>query len=162
MTICPTSAWTESCLLFHRETDADGNCTEAKRDPIPELLKPYFRRKSGVVEFDANTYPEMRIYQNEKLVDCCFLCTPESLQILVDYFGSNISLENPPVSPEQEHHDEDNPLKRPLVATIRNVQYDNALSFCVMMSDQLKLLSPPTLVNDVYKKLTSIAEKYLS
>ncbi len=152
-------------VKLHRETDANGDLVEAKRAPVPALLKRYFRRKkSGVYEFDAiqyaNTYPEMRIYQNENLVDCRFLCAPESLQILVDYFGENISLEKQPVSKEQENPDGDAPFESRLVATVKNVQYDNALGFCVMMSDQLKLVSPPELVDDVYKKLTGIAEKY--
>ena len=152
-------------VKLHRETDANGDCIEAKRAPVPALLKRYFhKRKSGVVEFDAiqytNTYPEMRIYQNENLVDCRFLCAPESLQILVDYFGEDILLEKQPVSPEQEDPDGESPFKSPLIATVKNVQYDNALGFCVMMSDQLKLISPPELVDDVYKKLIGIAEKY--
>lgn len=136
-------------VRIRKITDKDGNLISAKRDDVPKLLDPYFKGSGGAKEFDAtryaNTYPDMRIYAAENRVNCRFAYTPTSLQILIDYFGAKDlrRLKDP----------ED-------CIRVRNVQYENALGFCVMMADHLKLLYPPELVEDVRKKLSSIVEKY--
>ncbi len=46
-------------------------------------------------------------------------------------------------------------------AEVKNVQYDNALGFCVMFSDQLTVLSPQCLIDDLTNKLRSALGKYV-
>lgn len=71
-------------------------------------------------------------------------------QILIDYFGE----ENIRYQKQKQENAPDGFIR------VRNIQYENALGFCVMMSDQLTLLSPPNLVSKVHEKLSAIVKKY--
>lgn len=138
-------------VQLRTETNEKGETVPVKRAAVPELLIPFFKGSGNAKEFDAtryaNTYPEMRIYENKQMVTCRFAYTPTSLQILTDYFGAkDLRWEK---GPEE-------------CIRVRNVQYENALGFCVMMADHLTLLSPPELVADVRRKLSSIVKKYES
>lgn len=144
----------------HTELHPDGTKSEIHRNKIPPMLQPYFKkRKNHPPVFDAiayaNTYPEMKIYNDNHLISCTFECTPLSLQILIDYFGTDIKLKPSPLS----HEDSDTMY---FAAEVRNVQYDNALGFCIMFCDQLTLLSPSELINDVSTRLHNVLEKYTS
>ncbi len=136
-------------VQIHEKVDKNGESIPVARETVPALLQPYFKGSGRTREFDAtryaNTYPEMRIYGEENRITCRFAYTPTSLQILIDYFGvKNL---------RREYEPED-------CIRVRNVQYENALGFCVMMVDHLTLLSPPELVEDVRRKLSAIAKKY--
>lgn len=136
-------------VQVHTRDGEDGALLPAARDAVPALLRPYFKGSGRAKEFDAtryaNTYPDMRIYGEENRITCRFAYTPTSLQILIDSFGAkNLQREDAPAD----------------CIRVRNVQYENALGFCVRMADQLTLLSPPELVEDVRRKLSAIAKKY--
>ena len=106
----------------------------------------------------------MKIYNRDNRIDCVFECTPMSLQILVDYFGTDIRLKPSPIKHKIDC-EQNNPPAAQVVyyaAEVKNVQYDNALGFSVMFSDQLTVLSPQCLIDDLTGKLRSALGKYAS
>ncbi|MBO4899142.1 MAG: WYL domain-containing protein [Lachnospiraceae bacterium] len=146
--------------------DKDGNITEKvyKRRPIPPTLAPFFHRKNGVLEFDAikytNTYPAMKIYGEQDLVDCHFECTTITLQILIDHFGNKIKLKETPIAHPEEELDVNGNPKNYIKATVLGVQRENAIDFAVEHSNTLTLIDPPELVDEVRNKIKEIYEKY--
>lgn len=149
----------------HTTINPDGTKELIKRNEIPTELHPYFHHANNHVPiFDAiayaNAYPEMKIYNQTNKIDCIFECTPMSLQILVDYFGTDIKLK--PSSIEHDTSDENcvAPQNIYYSAEVKGIQYDNALGFCVMFSDQLTLLSPQNLIDDLTQKLQGALNKY--
>lgn len=144
-----------------RKTE-NGELEEVKRAPIPNSLKAFFDRKTHT--FDsvkyANTYPGMKIYDNDNKIDVVFECTSISLQILIDYFGPNIRLSNSPIQHAKDELDYNGKEQKFLAAKIKDVQYDNAFRFAIAQSEYLTLLGPDDLVKDVADKLQDIADKY--
>ena len=141
-------------VLPHTESNKDGTRSEIPRHAIPPTLRPYFKKvRNHPPVFDAiayaNTYPEMKIYNSDHRINCTFECTPLSLQILIDYFGTNIRLKPSPLP----HEDATTSY---FAAEVRGIQYDNALSFCIMFCEQLTLLSPTELRDDVRGRLQKV------
>ena len=137
-----------------------------RRNKIPPTLLPFFHRQKKLMVFDAisytNTYPDMKIYGERDLVECCFECTTLSLQILIDNFGHDFRLgESPIPHPENETEINGKP-KRFLTATISGIQRECAIDFAVLHSGSLTLLSPSDLVDEVIKRLRNTFEKYKS
>lgn len=149
----------------HTEKNKDGIKSEIKRKKIPQTLQPYFKRtRNGLLVFDAikyaNTFPEMKIYSESHLVDCVFECTSASLQILIDYFGTDIKLKPSPIKHDPAEVDrKGNPIAY-FAAEVKNVQYENALSFSIMLSERITLLAPASLVDDVRSKFEEILDRY--
>ena len=104
----------------------------------------------------------MKIYQNKNLVDCCFECTTLSLQILIDNFGPDIKLAPSPIKHSDQELDYNGKPQTFLAATIKDIQYDNALRFCIEQSQYLTLLKPENLVADVKDTLHQIVNRYES
>ncbi|MCR5236393.1 MAG: WYL domain-containing protein [Lachnospiraceae bacterium] len=146
--------------------DKNGNviCIPEKRNRIPDTLTPFFHRRGKLKVFDAiaytNTYPDMKIYGRQDLVECCFECTTISIQILIDNFGSNIRLGETPISHSVDDVDINGRPKRYLTATVSGIQRENAIEFAVVHSDSLTLLAPSDIVNEVRRRLKEIYEKY--
>lgn len=142
----------------------NGEKKEAPRFPVPPILKKYFKTENGKSYFDAiayaNTYPGMKIFNEADPVTCVFDCDTIALQILVDNFGPDIRLSE---SVEPHTPDEVDTAGRPkcfLTATIRGIQRDNALLFCIEHADYIKLISPPDLADEVRANLRRIADEY--
>ena len=152
-------------VVPHVETDSKGYQQYVPCETLPTLLKPFFHPKKGHAPvFDAikyaNTYPGMHIFNSPHLINCCIECTPASLQILIDYFGSDLRLKDSPIEHSPDEVDYRGRPQRFLCATITNVQFENVLRFCVQQAQYLTVLSPPELVNDVKNTLKSITERY--
>ncbi len=138
-----------------------------KREPVPERLLPFFREsetESGRYDFDylkySSVFPLMRISGQKKLITCRLECTAWSLQILIDTFGSLITVKESSV-----HHDKDeldyNGRKQTFIeAEIRNVEFENIRDFCLAHPEYITPTYPSSLVNAVKEKLTKILEKY--
>lgn len=144
--------------------DKSGNLKEEKRDPIPDVLTPFFKRTAGKLIFDgikyAGKYPDMKIYHKPDPVTCVFECTSMSLQVLVDYFGTNIHLAESTLPHSKDEVDINGKPQHFLTATINGIQRENAFLFCVEHAKYFKLLSPQTLVDDVRAELKRIAKEY--
>lgn len=136
------------------------------RNKIPPTLRPFFHRRKSESVFDSiaytNKYPDMKIYKKENLTDCCFECTNISLQILIDNFGSNITLGKTPIEHPFEELDISGKPKKYLTATIRGVQRENAIDFAVEHSNSMTLIGPDDLVEEVRTRIREIYERYNS
>lgn len=149
----------------HTEPDSKEFPNPISRKPLPPALGQFFHHKSGQTPvFDAikytNVYPGMRIYNKSNLIDCRFECTPQSLQILIDYFGPDLRLGPSPIKHNDAEVDYKGRPQKFLTATIKNIQYENALGFCIQQSQHLTLLAPQQLVDDVKASLKEISERY--
>ena len=144
--------------------DKSGETVEEKRDPIPDVLLPFFKRTDGKMVFNgikyAAKYPDMKIYHDPDPVTCVFECTSLSLQILVDYFGTNIQLAESTLPHSDDEVDHNGKPQHFLTATINGIQRENAFLFGVEHAKYLKLLSPASLVDDIRAELKRIAEEY--
>lgn len=144
----------------------DGNKEIVPRKAIPTILKPYIIHLPGKYDtFDSikyeNTHPNFVIFEEEKTIKTLsFECTPQSLSILVDAFGTNIKLDDSPVKHKETIIDRNGQPYQYLKATVKNIQYDNALLFALSHPDQITVLEPRELVEDIHKKLVNITSKY--
>lgn len=147
---------------INTEEGKDGESIPVKRKPIPEMLRPYYKREGKSRIFNsvkyANAHPSMKIYQKDDLVNCTFECTSISLQILIDYFGADIRLAESPISHDPSEVDRNGNPQHFLSATVTGVQRDCAVDFCLSHARYLKLLGPEDLVNDVIERIREIAE----
>ncbi len=138
---------------------------EVKRGEIPESLKPFYERdkESGDLIFNeikyANTYPSMAIYKSKNLTNCTFECTNWSLQILVDNFGPDLMIKKSKLPHDPSEVDYVGRRQTFLLATVKQVQYDNAMRFAINNCQYLTLVSPSNMVDEVYKVLMQSAQK---
>ena len=91
---------------------------------------------------------------------CTFECTSVSLQILIDNFGPDIRLAESSLPHNADELDFNGRPQHFLSATIKDIQYENALLFCIEHARDLKLIEPASLVNEVKTELKRIAEEY--
>ncbi|MBR1671072.1 MAG: WYL domain-containing protein [Butyrivibrio sp.] len=148
----------------HVEMQKDNTQKETKRKAIPLVLREFYEKDpEGHIFFDgikySNTYPGMAIHKHTHKTTCTFECTNWSLQMLVDNFGPNISLK-----PSERIHapsevDYNGRPQQFLLATIHNVEYDNAVRFAVERCEYLTLLSPKKMVMEVKEVLTKAANR---
>lgn len=133
-------------VRIHSIPDKNGELSEPSRQKVPASLAKYFKKnKNGVAVFDpiayTNTFPKMIYSQEEDLIDMTFECTSRQLQIIVDSFGTGISLsESKSPHKNGEHY---------LEATVHGVQYDNAKYYALAHSHILRLLEPERLVDEI-------------
>lgn len=138
-----------------------------KREPIPDVLREYFKRGSGIEKdvFQADKYvhehPGMRLYHEPQKITCEFEIIDWEIQMLVDTFGTDIKLT------ELKDKDNNNLMrtdyygrdKKLYRATVNNVQYENALAFCLTHAEYITVTKPERLVLEVKDKLTKILER---
>lgn len=138
---------------------------EVKRGEIPESLKPFYERDEAGKDLIfneikyANTYPSMAIYESRNLTSCTFECTKWSLQILVDNFGPDLMIKESNLPHDPSEVDYVGRRKTFLLATVKQVQYENAMRFAINNCQYLTLVSPSDMVNEVYKVLMQSAQK---
>lgn len=148
------------------KTEIDGDAMIALRSPIPATLKPFFSNKSGKLIFNSikytNKYPGMKVYNDPRLIDCVFECTSDSLQVLVDNFGTNVRISESPIVHSKDDLDYKGRPQSFLKVTVKDVQYDNAKRLCIELSQYFTLLEPIELLEDVTHLLDSITNRYKS
>lgn len=127
------------------------------RCKIPELLRIYYpSRNSEWFEFQAEKYlrehPGMRIYQEKNLIDCTFEMTDWELQMMVDAFGTDLTIvpKKGAVTTRVDYNGEERQL---YTVTVKKVQYENALSFALQHAEYITVREPRKLVDDVRKWL---------
>ncbi|MDD6057762.1 MAG: WYL domain-containing protein [Clostridiales bacterium] len=151
-------------VRFREEKTEDGLLEYMTYTEIPELLKPYYKKRNGCDEFDHQKYvaahPGMRIFKNERTIDCCFECTTWSLQILVDTFGQALEIHESPIPHSADELDYNGREQIYLKVTVKGVQYENAHKFCIEQHEYLTLLSPAELVEDVCTTLQESLNRY--
>ncbi|MCR5735216.1 MAG: WYL domain-containing protein [Lachnospiraceae bacterium] len=125
---------------------------EASRQKIPETLRKYYKEIRGRLIFDpivySGTFPQMIYHQEENLVDMTFECSPRNLQVLIDSFGTNISLSEVPKKKGRKTEDPDD-IDHIIRATVHSVQYENAKFYALSHAHFLKLIAPKKLVKEI-------------
>jgi len=153
-------------VTIHTIQNDKGELICPKRNKIPDSLKDFFTfvGKKTLV-FDsiayANRYPSMRINHATNLVNCTIECTPWSLQILVDTFGTNLKIEPSPIMHDSKETDYNGKPQQFLAVTVFNVQYDNMRDFCLSHPQYLTVISPGKLVTEV-KSILEASTKRLN
>lgn len=137
-----------------------GDQEPERRRPVPELLKPFWKGKRFDAKKYVHTYPSMRIFGEPRLLDCSFECTPVSLQILVDAFGTDIRVKDSPILHSGEEKNAGDRPRKYLKVEIKKVQYENARDFAVHYADSLTLLEPAELVEEVRDKIGEIRDRF--
>ena len=141
-------------VKIHCMKNENGILQEIKRRPKPKELVDYFEKdENDVVYFDAiryaNVHPKMAIHHVSRLTHCTFECTNRSLQVLVDNFGPKIKVIKSDIVHETYELDYKNRPQDFLLATIADVEYDNALRFAIMHCQYFTLISPKEMVEDL-------------
>ncbi len=139
----------------------------APRAPLPEILEPFFPKKSKreLGEFDVAkytaTYPLMRLFNEKNYISCVIECTYATLAILVDTFGSNLRIRTSDrPHTEEELLDFHGKPQTYYAVTIPRVQYDNILQLCLQQHTAITALEPAELVEDIKANLRKSLEKY--
>lgn len=151
-------------VKVHTALDENYEMHATKRAEIPESLREFYQKGSnGKIYFDgiryANTHPLMAIHKSTKLTSCTFECTNWSLQMLIDTFGPDIQIAKSNLAHEDSEVDYNGKPQEFLLATIANVQYDNAKRFAIQHCQYLTLVSPSKMVAEVKDTLEQAIAK---
>ncbi len=139
---------------------------EEEREALPNRLEDCFsqdevtRRRVFDERKYAARFPAMRISSKKNLINCVIECTPWSLQVLVDAFGSTLPVKKSRRRHEENELDYNGRAQTFLEAKIEGVEFDNIRDFCLANPEYLTPLSPPKLVSAVKEKLENILKKY--
>lgn len=133
--------------------------------PIPDTLKQFFHSPQNkqcefLVENYTATYPLMGIYDNTNYQQCLIECTPATLSILIDTFGTNISIYPSTIPHDATELDFHGKPKTFLMAKIKHVQYDNILQFCLQQHTSITAIAPSQLVEDIQQHLLDSFNRY--
>ncbi len=136
----------------------------AKRESIPSRLSEFFDSIGRDTEnFKSSkycaTFPAMRISEKENRIECKFECTSWSLQILVDAFGTDIRVGKSYITHDKNELDYNNRPQEFIVATVKDVEFENARDFCLANPEYIRPISPTKLVSAVKSKLAAAAAR---
>lgn len=128
------------------------------RCSCPLILKRYYKYGVFQPEQYVQEHPGMRIYKEKNLIDCEFELTDWEIQMMVDVFGSDLTVRRKIKEPKtrKDYNGEERLL---YTVIVRNVQYDNALSFALQHAEYITVRRPQKLVDDVRSKLEKMLEQ---
>lgn len=154
-------------VKVYTEKQKDGTRTECPRAEIPTALKRYFKKTpKGASYFDVEMYcaahPCMGIYDDTDLITCTFECTRGGLHLLIDTFGSKISIQKSPIEHSGNEVDKNGKQQEFYSVEVKNVQFENAKLFCVKNTQEITLLGPKKLVDKVQEELRASLERLMS
>ena len=145
-------------------THPDDVTQKQPRAALPEELFPFFSKKNNVLTFlpDKYTavYPLMGIYDEANRMDCHIECTADTLSILIDAFGSKISIVPSTLPHEPGEVNFHGKPQHFFMVQLKQVQYDNVKQFCLQQHTSITALHPPKLVEDIAKELKASLDKY--
>ncbi len=132
----------------------------AVREKIPERLKDFFDAEGMFddVSYGAR-FPGMRISEHSDLIDCIIECTPWSLQILVDTFGTLIEVSESRREHKKSEVDYNGREQKFLEVKIRQAEFENIRDYCLSHPEYITPVKPVRLVEAVKEKLTECLKK---
>ncbi len=133
-----------------------------KRAKRPTTLDPFFENEAPfefLPEKYTATYPLMSIYDDTNYISCQLECTIATSSILIDTFGTSLSLRASTMPHSEDEVDFHGRPQKFLIAKISKVQYDNILQFCLQQHTSITAISPPQLVEDIQKNLEKSLNK---
>ena len=114
--------------------------------------------------FDAKAYcarfPRMRISEHSNPITCRLECTPWSLQILIDTFGSVLKISESSKIHDKNELDYNGRPQTFIEVQIEQVEFENIRDFCLANPEYITPVSPRPLVNAVKEKLEKILKRY--
>ena len=145
-------------------TDPNDATNPLPRAALPASLKPFFAKKGKNIAFLPEkytaVYPLMGIYDEANRMDCHIECTADTLSILIDTFGTQVSILPSPLPHDESEVNFHGKPQRFFMAQIKQVQYDNVKQFCLQQHASITALHPRELVEDIAKDLQAAMEKY--
>ena len=143
-----------------KEDDATKN---RKREPIPDALRPFFKRMHGRVEFQAEqytaTYPLMAIFGEEDLCEAVIECKSNAIGVVIDYFGMDLRIMPPMLEHESDETDINGQAQRYVSIRLPRAQYENLRGFCLLQHSIVTVVSPERLIRDVREGLMASVVK---
>ncbi len=132
-----------------------------RRERIPQDLKrEYFEVDVFLEEKYTRRFPHMRISREARLINCVIECTPWSLQVLVDAFGTMFQVKESRKKHGEDELDYNAREQVFLEAYIKDVDFENARDFCLANPEYLTPIEPAELVDAVKEKLEYSLNKY--
>lgn len=128
---------------------------------IPSRLKQFFDNDDltfNSIEYNRH-FPMMRISRKEQLIDLEIECTSWSLQVIVDAFGSTFEVKESPCNHTEDELDYNGRPQSFIVATLKDVEYENARDFCLANPQYIRPVGPRHLVNEVKEILTEAVKR---
>ena len=130
--------------------DPDDARIPAKRNPLPDSLRPYFKGETFLQEKYTKTYPLMTIYHEINIINATLQGNDRALNILIDYLGkNNLRIISDPKDSNLEYR-----------ITV-NAQYEALVNLCAQQHSLITVISPRNLIEDVTSKLKESLEKYI-
>ncbi len=129
-------------------------------EKIPKRLKNFFDTE-GIfddVSYSAR-FPGMRISEHSNMIDCIIECTPWSLQILVDTFGTLIEVSESRREHKKNEVDYNGRKQKFLEVKIKQVEFENIRDYCLSHPEYITPVEPKELVMAVKDKLTECLKK---
>lgn len=149
-----------SVQLAVKEDDATKN---RKRDPIPNVLRPFFKRIQGRDEFQPEnytaTYPLMTIFGEEDLCEAVVECKANAVGVVIDYFGMDLRIMPPMLEHESDETDINGRAQRYVSIRLPKAQYENLRGFCLLQHSIVTVVSPERLIRDVREGLMASVVK---
>ncbi|MBQ9438043.1 MAG: WYL domain-containing protein [Lachnospiraceae bacterium] len=142
------------------EDDATKN---RKREPIPDSLKPFFKRAHGREEFQAERYtamyPLMAIFGEADLCEAVVECKANAIGVVIDYFGMNLRIMPPTLEHPSNELDLNGRSQSYVSIKLPKAQYENLRGFCLLQHSIVTVVSPDRLIRDVREGLIASADK---
>ncbi len=142
------------------EDDATKN---RKREPLPDSLRPFFKRLHGKEEFQTEqytvTYPLMAVFGKEDLCEAVVECRANAIGVVIDYFGMDLRIMPPMLEHGSEEVDLNGLPQRYVSIRLPKAQYENVRGFCLLQHSIVTVVSPDRLIRDVKEGLLASADK---
>lgn len=142
------------------EDDATKN---RKREPLPDSIRPFFKRVHGKEEFQSEqytaTYPLMAIFGEEDLCEAVVECKANAIGVVIDYFGINIQIMPPVLEHDSNEMDRNGRAQNYVSIRLPRAQYENLRGFCLLQHSIVTVVSPERLICDVKEGLMVSADK---
>lgn len=154
----------KSTQIRHRRIDrilSINEITDKKRQPVPEILKPYFKDNSFHPEEYISEHPMMSRYLERNIIVAELECDNMTSSIILDAFGTNVKLVESK-SKERDVATWSGKELTNLTATIK-AQYEDILEFCVEFHKTIYVTDKNSaLFHDVKKIIQKSYEWYNS
>ena len=142
------------------EDDATKN---RKREPLPDSLRPFFKRVHGKEEFQTDqytvTYPLMAVFGKEDLCEVVVECRADAIGVVIDYFGMDLRIMPPMLEHDADEVDLNGRSQRYVSIRLPKAQYENVRGFCLLQHSIVTVVSPDRLIRDVKQSLMASADK---
>jgi predicted DNA-binding transcriptional regulator YafY len=132
------------------------------RDKCPEKLKPFFKKGEFQDGKYRNTFPQMSFSDDNASVDVLINCRKRCLAVLVDNFSQDDSyfIAGETIQANNRNLNLPHPNDEGYTIRIKNVDYNAIKRLCLQMQDDIYVIEPAKLRNDIIKELKAKLDIY--